>query len=134
MKIAVRYYSRSGNTRLIAEEIAKCAKTDALSITNPKSKINTSVDLLFIGGAVYAYGIDKELKKFLLELDKENVKKAVVFSSSFVSKHAVKLIKNILSSKNIDVLEEYIYKRGKIKDEDIKDITDKTNEIIRKCR
>ncbi len=134
MKIAVRYYSRSGNTRLIAQEIAKEAKTVALQVDDPKSKIDKNVDLLFIGGALYAYGIDKNLKKYLNELNPDYIKKAVVFSSSFVSKHAVSIIKRILTSKNIEVMEEYIYKRGKIKEEDIKDIANKTNEIIRKCR
>ena len=92
MNIAVRYYSKSGNTRAVAEAVAEAVGVKAVSVDTAEADIKESVDLLFIGGALYAYGLDKHLKEYLKTLKKENVKKAVVFSTSWLSKHSVDLI------------------------------------------
>ncbi len=81
MNIAVRYYSRSGNTKLLAEAIAKGANVSAISVDKEESKIKEEVDVLFVGGALYAYGLDKNLKQYLENLDESKIKKAVVFST-----------------------------------------------------
>lgn len=113
MKVAVRYYSRSGNTKLLAEAIAKGTGVNAISVDNDDSKIDENVDILFIGGALYAYGLDKNLNKYLSEIDGEKIGKAVVFSTSWLSKHSIDLIKKVLKSKNIEVEEDYIYAKSK---------------------
>ena len=92
MNIAVRYYSKSGNTRAVAEAVAEAVGVKAVSVDTAEADIKEPVDLLFIGGALYAYGLDKHLKEYLKTLKKENVKKAVVFSTSWLSKHSVDLI------------------------------------------
>lgn len=61
MNIAVRYYSRGGNTKLLADAIAKSLDVSAVSVDSENSEINEKVDVLFIGGALYAYGLDKHL-------------------------------------------------------------------------
>lgn len=93
MNIAIRYYSRSGNTRALAEAIAKGAGVPALSVDAPDAAIREPVDLLYLGGALYAYGLDAHIKDFLKTLDKAKVKKAVVFSTSWISRHALELLK-----------------------------------------
>ena len=113
MNVAVRYYSRGGNTKLLAEAIAKGANVTAISVDAENSKIDENVDVLFIGGALYAYGLDKNLKQYLEELDGSKVKKAVVFSTSWLSKHSIDLIKNALIKKEIKVEEEYSYYKSK---------------------
>ena len=99
MKNAVRYYSRSGNTKTAAEAIARAIGTDAVSVDSASASLQEPVDVLFIGGALYAYGIDKHLKAYLGSLKKDQVKKAVVFSTSWISKHAIDLIKDELNRK-----------------------------------
>lgn len=59
---AVRYYSRSGNTKLVADAIAQAIGTTAISVDQADAKITQSIDTLFVGGALYAYGLDKHLK------------------------------------------------------------------------
>ena len=76
MKNAVRYYSRSGNTKTAAEAIARAIGTDAVSVDSASASLQEPVDVLFIGGALYAYGIDKHLKAYLGSLKKDQVKKA----------------------------------------------------------
>ncbi len=47
MKTAVRYYSRTGNTKVIAEAIAPVAGCQAESIEVPLEGVT---DILFLGG------------------------------------------------------------------------------------
>ena len=73
MKAAVRYYSRSGNTKAAAEAIAEAAGVPAVSVDAPNAALNEPVDVLFIGGALYAYGLDGHLKAYLKTLNKDMV-------------------------------------------------------------
>lgn len=121
MKNAVRYYSRTGNTKVAAEAIAKAINEEAVSVD--------SVDVLFIGGALYAYGIDEHLKKFVAGLKKENVGKAVVFSTSWISKHAIKVLKDALNRKGIPVEDETFYFRGKPGEKQLHEAVRKVRQI-----
>ena len=116
MNIAVRYYSRTGNTKAVAEAIARAVNVEAVSVERAEAQINEPVDVLFIGGALYAYGLDSHLKEYLKTLKKDNVKKAVVFSTSWLSKHSVELIKKGLSDNGITVETEYFYVKKKPSD------------------
>ena len=130
MNIAVRYYSKSGNTRAVAEAVAEAVGVKAVSVDTAEADIKESVDLLFIGGALYAYGLDKHLKEYLETLKKENVKKAVVFSTSWLSKHSVDLIKNGLKEAGIPVEEEFFYVKNKPNDEQKKQAADFARKFI----
>lgn len=46
MKIAVRYYTKTGNTKRMAEAVAKAVGVEALPISTP---ITEPVDILFLG-------------------------------------------------------------------------------------
>ncbi len=120
MSAAVRYYSRSGNTKAVAEAIAKAAGVPAVSVDAAGAKITEPVDVLFVGGALYAYGLDSHLKEFLKTLKKEDAKKAVVFSTSWISKHSLDLIKKGLSEAGIPVEEETFYVKNKPNAEQLK--------------
>ncbi len=109
MSTAVRYYSRSGNTKAVAEAIAKAAGVQAVSVDAKNAKIPQPVDVLFIGGALYAYGLDRNMKEYLKTLKAGDAKKAVVFSTSWISKHSIDLIKKGLSDAGIPVEPETFY-------------------------
>ena len=85
------------------------------------ASLQEPVDVLFIGGALYAYGIDKHLKAYLGSLKKDQVKKAVVFSTSWISKHAIDLIKDELNRKGIPVEKETLYFKGKPGEKQLQD-------------
>ena len=116
MSVAVRYYSRSGNTKKVAEYIAEAAGVSAVSVTSKDAAISEKADVLFIGGALYAYGIDDKLKQYLKTVSADKVGKAVVFSTSWLSKHALDLIKNALTEKGIDVESDTLYFKSKAVD------------------
>lgn len=130
MNIAVRYYSKSGNTKDVAEAVAEAVGVKAVSVDSAQADIKEPVDLLFIGGVLYAYGLDKHLKEYLKTLKKENVKKAVVFSTSWLSKHSVDLIKNGLKEFGIPVEEEFFYVKNKPNDEQKKQAADFARKFI----
>ena len=110
MKIEVRYYSRSGNTRKLAEAIAEQAGCAAQDISEP---VDGYTDLLFLGASVYAGGIDKSVKEFISVLNKDAVGSVAVFSTSALAERAFPQIKKELEKKGIAVLDKDFYCRGK---------------------
>lgn len=62
MNIQVRYYSRGGNTKKLAEVIAKTAGCKAEQIPAP---VDGKADILFLGASVYWGGISAEVKDYI---------------------------------------------------------------------
>ena len=79
MKIAVRYYTKTGNTKRLAEAIGKAVDAEALPISTP---VTEPVDILFLGNSYYAFSIDPEVRSFVKSLDKNMVGKIVNFGSA----------------------------------------------------
>ena len=132
MKVEVRYYSRSGNTKALAEAIAKGAGVEAVSVIDDNAKLTEKTDILFIGGALYAYGLDNNLKKYLNDIDANYVSSAVVFSTSWISKHSLDLIRKALEQKGIKVLDDVIYYKNMPKANELKEAEEITKKIINK--
>ena len=120
MNVAVRYYSRSGNTKALAEEMARAAGVPAISVDAPEAKLDEPVDVLFIGGALYAYGLDSHLKEYLKTLKREDARKAVIFSTSWISKHSLDLLRKGLEEAGIPVEAETFYVKSKPSEEQLK--------------
>jgi len=112
-KAAVRYFSRSGNTEVLARAIADAAGVSAVSVDSSDAALSGPQDVLFIGGALYAYGIDSKLKEYLKTLKKEDAALAVIFSTSWISKHAVDLIRKGLTEAGIPVAEEFFHVKNR---------------------
>ena len=108
MNIAVRYYSQSGRTEKIAQAIAKGAGVQAVSITE-EPELAGQVDILFLGGAPYANIMAPELKAYAAGLSADNVKKAVLFTTSNWSRRTVLALKKQLKAKGISVAGDSFY-------------------------
>lgn len=109
MKSAVRYYSKSGNTKQLAEAIAEAAGCAAREIP---ASFNENVDILFLGAAVYWGGISPEVKTFIRGLDKSKVGKVVVFSTSALAQRAFPQMQKELAKAGVAVETENFYCRG----------------------
>lgn len=105
---AVRYFSKSGNTKKIAEAIAEGIGVKAVSITEEPA-LSDPVDILFLGGAPYANIMAPELRKYAEDLKAEQVKKVVLFTTSNWSRRTVKALKKILEQKGIPVAQDHFY-------------------------
>ena len=103
MNIEVRYYSKSGNTKKIADAIAKQAGVSAKSIREP---VQGEVDILFLGTGLYAFGIDPELKEYILTLKPEHIKTVVVFSTAAIVNSAYEKTKKNLQDQGLNVSEK----------------------------
>jgi len=102
MNIAVRYQSKGGNTKVVAEAIAKSAGVIAEPIEKP---IEAHVDLLIVGGGVYAWGLDKTLVSFLQNLDPEKVNTVAAFTTAG-GMNKTKDIDAIVKARGINVSKE----------------------------
>ncbi|MDO4633578.1 MAG: flavodoxin domain-containing protein [Eubacteriales bacterium] len=109
MNVKVVYFSKSGNTKKLAECIAQTAGVNAENIGNGAAM---EADVLFLGASVYWAGIDGKMKKYIDQLDSKKVKKAVVFSTSALAERAYPDIKKRLEKRGISVAEENFYCRG----------------------
>lgn len=108
MAAAVRYFSRHGNTRSIAEAIADGANVPVISIKD-ESELMNRVDVQFLGGAPYANIMDPELRAYAERLDPAKVNRVVLFTTSNWSRRTVYMLKKILKDKGIIVDKEYFY-------------------------
>lgn len=79
MKIAVRYYTKTGNTKKLAEAVAGAVGAEALPISVP---VEEPVDVLFLGNSYYAFTIDPEVRRFVASLDAAKVGRIVNFGSA----------------------------------------------------
>ena len=79
MRFAVRYYTKTGNTKRLAEAVAKAVGVEALPLSSP---IEEPVDILFLGNSYYAFSIDPEVRKFIQLLPADKVGRIVNFGSA----------------------------------------------------
>ena len=108
MKVAIRYYTRGGNTKKLADAIAEAIGVEAKTTAEP---LTEDVDILFLGSSVYAYGVDDEVKKFIKEIDVK-VGKVVNFSTAAIIKSTYKQVAKLLAEKNILFAKEEFACRG----------------------
>ena len=90
MKIAVRYYTKTGNTKKLAEAVANAVGAEALPISVPVAE---PVDILFLGNSYYAFSIDPEVREFVKSLDKDKVGRIVNFGSAAMLNSTYKKVK-----------------------------------------
>ncbi len=109
MNVKVVYFSKTGNTKKLAERIAVTAGVHAKTVGNGAAE---EADILFLGASVYWAGIDKAVKKYIDELDAQKVKEVVVFSTSALAERGLPEIKKRLEKKGIKVCNEDFYCRG----------------------
>ena len=90
MKIAVRYYTKTGNTKRLAEAVAQAVGAEALPISEPVAE---KADILFLGNSYYAFTIDPEVRAFIRSLDKSKIGKIVNFGSAAMMNSTWKKVK-----------------------------------------
>ena len=112
MKIAVRYYTKTGNTRRLAEAVAKAVGAEALPISTP---VTEPVDILFLGNSYYAFTIDPEVRDFIRALDKGKVARIVNFGSAAMMNSTRKKVSAEAARVGIPVDEREFHCKGEFK-------------------
>ena len=112
MKVAVRYYTKTGNTKKLAEAIAGALGVEALPITEP---VTEKVDYLFLGNSYYAFSIDPEVRAFVQKLDSSLVGRIVNFGSAAMLNSTYKKVKAEADKVGIAMDEREFHCRGEFK-------------------
>lgn len=111
MNIAIRYYTRSGNTQKLAEAIAEKIHVKAENISVPLSE---KTDILFLGCSYYAFDMDKEVKSFIAE-NKDKIGEIVCFGTSAMMKSMKKPMKKVTEMYKVKLSDEEFHCKGEFK-------------------
>jgi flavodoxin len=112
MKCAVRYYTKTGNTKKLAEAVAAALGVEALPIREP---IREPVDILFLGNSYYAFSIDPEVRNFIQSLDSGKVGRIANFGSAAMLNSTFKKVKAEADKVGIPMVEREFHCRGEFK-------------------
>ncbi len=112
MKIAVRYYTKTGNTKKLAEAVAKAVGAEALPISVP---VEEPVDVLFLGNSYYAFSIDPEVRDFIRSLDSSKIGRIVNFGSAAMLNSTWKKVKSEADKAGITMDEREFHCKGEFK-------------------
>lgn len=108
MNIAVRYYTRSGNTKKLADAVAKAVSVEAKDIS---ASLTEKVDVLFLGCSYYAFDVDEAVKQYIVA-NKENIGKIVCFGTSAMMKSMKKPVSKVADTVGVAVAKEEFHCRG----------------------
>ena len=112
MKVAVRYYTKTGNTKKLAEAIAEAVGAEAFSLNTP---IEEPVDILFLGNSYYAFSIDPEVRNFVRSLDSGRVARIVNFGSAAMLNSTWKKVKAEADKIGVPMDEREFHCKGEFK-------------------
>ncbi len=112
MTYQVRYYTKTGNTRKLAEAVAKELGVEALPISTP---VTEKTDILFLGNSYYAFSIDPEIRDFVASLDKNKVGRIVNFGSAALLNSTYKKVKAEADKVGIPMDPKEFHCRGEFK-------------------
>jgi len=135
MNIEVRYCSRNGRNKKLAEVIAKELGADiqAKSVDQPLDK----VDVLFVGGGVYFLMLDKKLKQFLNGLDDSKVGLIVPFGMA-AKTNAAKRVEKIAKANGLQVCKTILFLKKSTEhkkiEEEVKKFVDKAMEQAKEVK
>ncbi len=95
------------------------------------------MDILFLGSAVYAAGIDSKIKEFIANIN-VNVGEVVNFSSAALIESTYKQVKKEVEAKGLKMSENEFHCRGSFKlihrgrpnDDDLRDVQEFAKRII----
>jgi flavodoxin len=111
MKAAVRYYTKGGNTRKVAEAMAEAIGVEARSIDIP---LEEAVDVLFLGNSVYAANMDKEVKEFVTA-NKDKIGKLVNVSTAALIEGTYGRMSKLCKELGIGIDEREFHCKGEFK-------------------
>ena len=109
MNIEIRYYTRSGNTKKIADAISEALNMEAFDVSVPLSE---KTDILFLGCSYYAFDVDPIVKDFIVN-NKDNIGKIVCFGTSAMMKSMKKPVTKVAKTVGIAVSDEEFHCRGR---------------------
>ena len=112
MKYAVRYYTKTGNTKRLAEAVAEALGVEALPVSEP---VTEPVDILLLGNSYYAFTIDPEVRAFVRSLDKNLVGRIANFGTAAMMNFTWKKVKAEADKLGIPMAESEFHCKGEFR-------------------
>ena len=133
MNICVVYFSRTGNTKSMAEAIANSTNSSAFDITSCEPSVVENFDMVIIGTPVEGSRPAKEILKFIEKMPEVEGKKAIVFCTYALWKARVlKTLANKLAKKGYVTILSASKRKVKPNETDFSDTLDKIRKAISK--
>ena len=139
MKILICYYSKTGNTELIAKNMYEALKDHEVSIKpiqDVKYDELNNYDIVFLGSGIYAGGVGKEINKLIKE--SSNLPKKFVLFYTHANpdpkfyKKAFNKVRRELEKREIEIIGEFDC-IGENKDEKVVEILLKTQPSLKEA-
>lgn len=115
MKIEIRYYSKGGNTKKIAEAIGEKLGIIARPISEP---IKEDIDVLFLCNSVYGATVAIEVKDFLSITDKK-ITTIYNVSSACLMKSTYKSVKRLCKKFDLNLSKKEFHCKGSYKNKKV---------------
>ncbi|MDO4890893.1 MAG: hypothetical protein Q3963_05975 [Coriobacteriaceae bacterium] len=109
MKVAIRYFTRTGHTKKLVDAISEAIGVEALDITHP---ITEPVDILFLGNSVYVTKTGRDMRRFLQKVDPNLVGEVVNVSTAGILESSYKSLCNMCAKLGIKVSEREFHCPG----------------------
>ena len=108
MRTEVRYFTKNGGTKKLAESIAKAVNAEAKTVDTPLDKY---ADVVFLGSSVYGGKPDPSVVKFIAA-NARNIGKIVVFGSACTGKSTFPAIKSAAAGCAVKTAEMFFQCKG----------------------
>lgn len=109
MKVAVRYYTQTGNTKKLADAIAAKLGVKAESVDQP---LTDKTEILFLCNSVYWAGIDKHVKQFVKD-NAGNIGMIVNVSTAALKESTFSQMKRVAEENGVRLSDQEFHCRGK---------------------
>lgn len=108
MRIEVRYYTKNGGTKKLAEAIAAAVGAQAQTVETP---LDGRADILFLGASVYGGRPDPSVTAFIRQ-NARDIGRIVVFGSACTGKSTHAVIKAVAADCAVRTAEMFFQCRG----------------------
>lgn len=108
MKIDVRYFSKKGATKKLAEAIAEALGVEARTVD---VNLDARADVVFLGASVYGGRPDPAVLRFIRD-NAKNIGKIVVFGTACTSRSTHAAIKSAAAGEAIKTAEMFFQCKG----------------------
>ena len=109
MRIAVRYYTQTGNTKKLADAIAEELAVEAKPVSEP---LEEKTDILFLCNSVYWAGIDRQVKQFVRK-NAEKIGALVNVSTAALIESTFSQMKKVAEEAGVTLCDQEFHCRGK---------------------